>query len=144
DQIPGSTCPAPSMASEHINDGEYSVTSDIVSPFGTWHDPSDNTGDPNGRMLVINVGGVAGLGGVIYEEPIVDVLPNQEIFVELYALNLLRAGQTGGDPNVRIELVDITNTVIDFIETGDIPKTVTDDFIPYTLPLDPGANTELT
>src|SRR5690606_1036673 len=143
DQLPGSTCPHPSTSAISINDGEYAVTSNIVSPFPTWHDPSDHTGDPNGRMLVINIGGVVGIDGVIYEKPINDITPGQDLYVSLWALNLLRAGQSGVDPAVRIQLVDGSDNVIDEIATGDIPKTPTADFINYSLPLNPGANTNL-
>ncbi|UWX54987.1 SprB repeat-containing protein [Maribacter litopenaei] len=75
-----------------INDGEYSVTQVISSPFGTWLSPNDHSGDINGRFPAINVGGVAGVGGIIYAKRGIEVIPNRDISVSLWAFNLLRSG----------------------------------------------------
>jgi len=61
------SCP-PFGTNTWIQDGEYTVTSEIVNPYATWLSPNDHTNpsDPNGRFLAINVGGVAGVNGVIW------------------------------------------------------------------------------
>ncbi|QXP58809.1 T9SS type B sorting domain-containing protein [Olleya sp. HaHaR_3_96] len=134
----------------HINDGEYSVTSDIVNPFGTWLDPVDHTPattppTQDGRFLVVNIGSSIPVTAILYEKQINDIIPNQPIQVEFAALNLLRVGTSGFDPNLVVELIDAGGNVIDSYNTGDIPKT--NNWIEYpTTPatLDPGANTSLT
>ena len=134
----------------HINDGEYSVTSDIINPFGTWLDPVDHTPatsppTQDGRFLVVNIGASIPVTAILYEKEINDIIPNQPIQVEFAALNLLRVGTNGFDPNLVVELIDAGGNVIDSYNTGDIPKT--NNWIEYpTTPatLDPGANTSLT
>ncbi len=132
-----------------INDGEYCVTQRVVAPFGSWLSPNDHTGTPNGRFLVINVGGTAGLNGVIYQQAVTNVIPNKNITIQLSAFNLLRTGTSGGDPSITIELADASGTVLldasnnpIKVGTGFIPKnTGVDDWIDYTLNLNPGSYT---
>ncbi|MGC1632368.1 MAG: hypothetical protein WA749_09690, partial [Gelidibacter sp.] len=64
----------------NINDGDYSVTSEIKHPFGTWLQPGDHTPNPNnipkGRALVVNVGDKIPVTAILYEKPINDIIPN--------------------------------------------------------------------
>ena len=128
-----------------INDGEYCVTNNIVLPFPVWRSPNDHTGDPNGRFLAINVGGVAGTNGIIYAKRGVEVLPNNDILISLWAFNIMDANYpTFGDPSIVVELVDDMGNIITSINTGFIPKnTHPDDWHNYTFNLNPGANTHL-
>ena len=132
-----------------INDGDYSVTSNIVNPFAAWVNPTDHTPattppTPDGRYLVVNIGATIPQTEVLYEKQINDIIPNQPINVEFFAMNLLVTGNTQFDPNLRVALVDAAGTEISWYNTGDIPKT--ENWIQYpTTPttLDPGANTSL-
>ena len=132
-----------------INDGDYSVTSNIEYPFGAWVNPTDYTPattppTPDGRFLVVNIGATIPASEVLYEKDIIDIIPNQPIQVEFAAINLLKTGNNQYDPNLRVALVDASGTEISFYNTGDIPKT--ENWIEYpTTPitLDPGANTSL-
>lgn len=134
-----------------INDGEYTVTRRIQAPFGSWISPLDHTSggtNPYGRYLAINIGGVAGVGGVIYKKTVYDVIPNQPIKFELFALNLLKRGARGGDPNIEIRLVSPSGDVIDSYQSGFIPKnTGNQDWIKITSDntktLNPGTHTTL-
>ncbi|WP_421823969.1 T9SS type B sorting domain-containing protein [Flagellimonas oceanensis] len=128
----------------HIQDGEYSVTQEIINPYGTWESPDDHSGLSNGRFLAINVGGVAGTGGIVYQKTDVEVIPNRDITVSLWAFNLLRNGETGGDPSMEIQLVDAGGNVIASTTTGSVPKNNgTNDWHDYLVSLDPGANSNL-
>ncbi|CAN0499741.1 unnamed protein product, partial [Laminaria digitata] len=138
-------------ANSRINDGEYSVTQLIVSPFGPWRSPNDHTGNSGGRFLAINIGGVAGSDGIIYAKRGVEIIPNRDITISLEAFNLLRGdiGNTQNDPNVEIQLVDPLEpdpilAVIASTTTGLVPKHMNlDDWHNYTVTLDPGALTNL-
>lgn len=134
-----------------INDGDYSVTKRIVYPFGAWHpyrDHTSNGANPNGRFLAINIGGVAGIGGILYTKPINDIIPNQDIRVSLWAGNLLRIdpSNTQSPPNLTIQLVRNlglpSEVVIATANTGNIPKSNT--WLNYNVSLNPGANTSLS
>ncbi len=129
----------------NINDFQYSVTNDIVAPFGAWISPNDHTDatDPDGRFLVINVG-TPSPGQIIYTKPIQDIIPNRPLTISLYIFNLVISSRTILDPDLTIEIVDTGGTVIQSIRTGDIAKnTGPDDWVLFTTDLDPGANTNL-
>ncbi|RXR20984.1 T9SS type B sorting domain-containing protein [Flavobacterium amnicola] len=134
-----------------INDGDYSVTKRILFPFGAWYpflDHTTNGTNPNARFLAINIGGVAGVGGILYSKPITDIIPNQDIRVSLWAANLLRIdpSNTQSPPDLTIQLVrDLglpTETIIAASNTGNIPKS--NAWINYQLTLNPGPNTSLS
>ena len=136
-----------------INDGEYGVTSRINPRFGPWNDPRDHTTNgtnPNGRFLCVNIGGTAGIGGIIYSKPITDIIPNQDIQVSLWAMNLIRStSPTLGDPNLTIQLISNlgqpSETIVATTPVASpivVPKSNNWEF--YTLALNPGANTSLS
>ncbi len=134
-----------------INDGDYSVTKKILFPFGAWYNFLDHTSNgtnPNGRFLAINIGGVAGVGGILYSKPIADIIPNQDIKVSLWAANLLKIdpSNTQSPPDLTIQLVkDLglpSQTIIATSNTGNIPKS--NAWINYQLTLNPGPNTNLS
>lgn len=127
-----------------IQDGEYSVTQVIVNPYGSWRSPNDHSALPNGRFLAMNVGGVVGPNGIIYAKRNIEVVPNRDITISLWAFNLLRVGTGGADPDINIQLVDGGGTVIASTTTGNVPKNNdADDWQNYTVTLNPGANTNL-
>ncbi|MDG3584172.1 T9SS type B sorting domain-containing protein [Galbibacter pacificus] len=145
DQMPGGNCGDPGDISDtRINDGEYSVTQEIAQDFGDWVDVVDHTGNTNGRFLAINIGGVAGMGGVIYRKPIKEFLPNQDVQVSIWGQNLMEASSdpNKGDPNIVIQLVDPSNdAVIAQDLTGVIPKS--EQWEQSIIDLNPNGHTEL-
>ena len=137
----------PGDANRNINDFEYSVTSSIEVPFGTWINPIDHTSGTRtgqGRYLVMNVGTPTPTQ-IIYSKEINDVIPNQDLSITLYIMNLLRQGTGGLDPDLTIEVrIPGTGTVVQSIQTGDIAKnTGANDWVPFTAQLNPGSNTTL-
>ncbi|OCB75445.1 T9SS type B sorting domain-containing protein [Flavobacterium crassostreae] len=132
-----------------INDGDYSVTSFIVNPYGSWVQPGDHTTQtvpptPKGRSLVVNIGNQIALTDILYQKVINDIIPNQPINFELYAMNLLRNTSSDIDADLRVALVDASGTEISWFATGDIPKSEKWEVYPKTaVTLNPGANTSL-
>ncbi|SFW38024.1 gliding motility-associated C-terminal domain-containing protein [Sinomicrobium oceani] len=137
----GTNCPTNS--NPEINDGEYAVTNTIAYPYGTWLNPSDHTGNAGGRMLVVNVGAAVGVGGIVYRRTVRDIIPDRDVTVSLWGLNLLRSGTDPGlgDPNLVIQLVDNNDNVVAEHITSDIPRD--DDWHNFEIPLNPGNNAEL-
>ena len=136
-----------------VEDNQYSVASFFwrsddpsANNTGAWYHFSDHTtngADPDGRFLLVNIGSAAGPYGVLYSKPIVDIIPNQEIRVDLYLANLVRAALSGAaDPDFRIQLVDGLGNVVAEEFTGLIPKN--EQWNLRQLTLNPGNNTELT
>ncbi|WP_299533646.1 T9SS type B sorting domain-containing protein [Ulvibacterium sp.] len=137
----------PGDANSNINDFEYSVTSDVVAPFGTWVSPIDHTTGTRasqGRYLVMNVGTPTPTQ-IIYSKEINDIVPNRDLTVSLYIMNLLRQGTSGLDPDLTIEIREVgTGNVVQSIRTGTISKnTGNTDWRFRTVDLNPGANTSL-
>lgn len=135
--------------SNAINDGDYSVTSFIVNPFGAWVQPGDHTPQtvpptPKGRSLVVNIGDQIATSDILYQKVINDIIPNQPINFELYAMNLLKTGNTQVNADLRVALVDASGTEISWFATGEIPKTQRWEQYPKTpVTLNPGNNTTL-
>ncbi|SMP36843.1 SprB repeat-containing protein, partial [Flavobacterium hercynium] len=105
-----------------LNDGEYVVTKALLPDHANnfnWVLPKDNTAVINntpqivdGRFLAVNVGGVVPIGGILYKKTIVDVIPNQDIQVSLYMLNLLAPHNNLPSPQLAIELRDANGVTI--------------------------------
>gem|GEM_PF-590950 len=137
------SCPA-FGTNPNLQDGEYVVTNRLTNIYGTWISPNDHTGNTDGRYLAINVGGVAGVGGIVYAKRNIEVLQNQDISISLWAMNLLRQGTSGGDPSFEIQLVDPSGTIIASTTTGFVPKNSgPNDWRNYSVDLNPGSNPNL-
>ncbi|WP_321826081.1 T9SS type B sorting domain-containing protein [Maribacter dokdonensis] len=128
----------------NINDLQYSVTSTIVAPFGTWVSPIDNSGDPNGRYLAVNVGD-PGVNTIVYSKTDIEIIPNRDVEVELDVINLVRQGSGLIRPNILVEIVDPSGNVIDSGTTGLIDEnTGANDWRNINIPpLDPGTNSTI-
>ena len=129
-----------------INDGDYSVTARIISPFSTWLQPGDHTPEtipptPKGRSLVVNIGDQIPVTAVLYEKEINDIIPNQPIIVDFYAINLIKSKHNIYDPNLLVALVDAAGNEISSFSTGNIPKS--EKWENYVTSLNPGNNTSL-
>ncbi len=133
-----------------INDGEYSVTHNIVAPFAAWLNPVDHTTadrNTNGRYLVVNVGDPTTTAGIslddnFYSQRINDIIPNQPIRVDVFLMNLIRSSRSLIVPDLMLGLVDPnTGTVVSSITTGDVPNN--EQWNEYNLTLDPGTFTSL-
>lgn len=135
------TCPD---ANFQINDLQYSVTNNIVAPFGAWISPNDASLTPNGRYLAVNVGD-PGVNTVVYFKEDVEVIPNRDVEFSLAVFNLVRQGRNLIEPNILVELVDPFGVVISSGTTGLIPEnTGPNDWQNLTIPaLNPGANTTI-
>lgn len=132
----------------NINDGDYSVTSKILHPFSTWLQPGDHTPNPHnipkGRALVVNIGDKIPVTAVLYEKEINDIIPNQPINVEFFAMNLIKSTSNIYDPDLLVALVDASGNEISSFSTGNIPKSEQWENYPKTpMTLDPGNNTSL-
>ncbi|KQO29641.1 hypothetical protein ASF10_03800 [Flavobacterium sp. Leaf82] len=117
-----------------INDGKYAVASSIKTNFGnSWIFAKDHTvpQDPLGRFLCVNVGGSAGIGGILYSKPIKDVIDNQSVIISLWAENLIvKTSTSHADPKLTIQLVNNLNNV------GGVEEIVatTDTSNPWVVP----------
>lgn len=136
-----------------INDGDYSVTSSInqtATSGWNWRYPIDHTKngvDPKGRFLAVNIGDQIPVTTILYEKQINDVIPNQPINFEFYAMNLMMPGAGKADANLRIALVDASGTEISWFATGSIARSTSNSdwkkFPQTPITLDPGPNTSL-
>ncbi|WP_125718424.1 T9SS type B sorting domain-containing protein [Flavobacterium ustbae] len=141
-----------------VEDNQYSVTSFFwrSDGYSSWFPFKDHTTNPNnlpntgradGRYLLVNIGKEAGPYGRLYMKPIVDVIPNQPVIVDLYIGNLLTAGKTGYAPELRFELVNGAGQVVATQNTGKIAEGENDPnrnkWVKISLSLNPGPYTNL-
>jgi len=117
----------PNLNLTDLNDGKYTVgpSAQIASWAPSyWHMGGDHTGNPNGRMSIFNASYTP---GIFYTATITGALPNIPITYSFWVLNLDRTDAPGIAtrlrPDVRVEFRDMSNNLITFIETGDIPPT---------------------
>lgn len=156
-------CPNPTRS---VEDNQYSVASffwrddDLLSNnTGAWFhfkdhttNPNnlDNTGDPEGRFLLVNIGSAAGKYGILYSKPISDVIPNQDVIVDFYVGNLLNPGKGDASqaPYIKVELVDPSGKVVATDNTGAIAPDAYDvnrrKWVPISIKMNPGDNKNLT
>ncbi|RKS15803.1 T9SS type B sorting domain-containing protein [Flavobacterium sp. 120] len=135
-----------------VEDNQYSVASffwrsddPTSNNTGAWYHFKDHTSNGtnvNGRYLLVNIGSAAGPYGVLYSKPIVDIIPNQDVKVDLYLANLIRTSRTGAKPDFIIELVDGSGAVVASQATGEIANNEIWNL--KSLSLNPGNNTNLT
>ncbi|MCL5244264.1 T9SS type B sorting domain-containing protein [Cellulophaga sp. 20_2_10] len=128
--------------------GEYTVTNLVTNPITSLRSPNDHTGVTDGRFLAIDVSTFSDvyaapvLNGVLWSRNGIEVLANQDITFSLWAYNLMQVGGSGNNPEMTIELVDGSGTVISSVATAEIPKnTNADDWHNRTVTFNPGANT---
>lgn len=118
----------PDLSTTDLNDGKYTVG---PTPDGTaswvntyWYKGGDHTGNPNGRMAIFNASYTP---GIFYTASITGALPNIPITYSFWVLNIDRTDAAGIAtrlrPDVRVEFRDMSNNLITYIETGDIPPT---------------------
>ncbi len=137
-----STCPNKQLT---LEDNQYVVTRGLVPNNPAWYPFKDHTSNgtvANGRFLAVNIGSAAGPYGVLYSKPIVDVIPNQDVKVDLYVANLILSSFTAAIPDFIIELVTPGGVVVASQATGAIPNNQIWNL--KSLSLNPGNNTSLT
>ncbi|NAS12260.1 T9SS type B sorting domain-containing protein [Poritiphilus flavus] len=138
----GSTTPCNLGPAGILVNGEYTVTNFVTNPIPGWLSPNDHTGLADGRFLAIDVSTLAGDNGILWARRGIEVLANRDITLSFWAYNLLITSANGNNPDVLIELVDTSGTVLATATTGDVPKNNNaDDWHNFTFNLNPGANT---
>ncbi len=126
-------------------DGEYAVTNNVTNPIPAYRNPNDHTALANGRFFAINPSNnLVGTTSIIWERNNIEVLPNRDIEISLWAYNLRATGSAGNNPEIQIELVDGSGTVINSTVFSEIPKNNdADDWHNRTIIFNPGANTNV-
>ena len=100
------------------SDGFYTITNNMAlwsNLYGTWLPIQDNSGDPNGYMMVVNASFEP---GIFYEELVENLCENTLYEFSADVINLIRTGVTNHiDPNVSFLLDGVTQYT-----TGNIDK----------------------
>ncbi|WP_409557687.1 T9SS type B sorting domain-containing protein [Allomuricauda sp. SCSIO 64092] len=129
--------------------GEYTVTNFVTNPVSFWTSPQDHTGLTDGRFLSIDVStfsdtGNPQLNNILWAKRDIEVLPNEEITLNFWAYNLMNLSGVGNNPEVLVEILDNTGTVIYTEVAPEIPKnTGNTDWHERTITFNPGVNTDI-
>ncbi len=125
----------------NVNDGEYAIVqhpNPDASVFSTWSTQGDHTGNSDGRMMVVN----ASLQPDEFYRRTYSVVPNANMTVDLWILNVVKHGSNIILPNISFHLEDMNgNQIGSTVNTGDIPEN--SDWNHYTLSLNPQNNSEI-
>ena len=126
-------------------DGEYAVTNNVTNPIPAYRNPNDHSAIANGRFFAINPSNnLVGSNSIVWERKNIEVLPNRDIDISFWAYNLRQTGSAGNNPEILIELIDGTGTVINSAVLAEIPKNNNaDDWHNRTVTFNPGANTNV-
>ncbi|MEE2801817.1 MAG: T9SS type B sorting domain-containing protein [Bacteroidota bacterium] len=102
-----------------IQDGEYTISSNMQQ-LGSFWDAPDHTGDPNGKMLLVNADFTAGL---FYQAPITGLCENTPYEFSAWVINILDNNNPCGAGEipiqVRFEIWDITDSTL--LASGAMP-----------------------
>ncbi|WP_422860107.1 T9SS type B sorting domain-containing protein [Flagellimonas sp. S174] len=131
--------------------GEYTVTNLVTNALNltTLTNPRDHTGLTDGRFLAIDVStfsdtGSTVLNSVLWRKENIEVLPNEDISLNFWAYNLMNLTGAGNNPEVLIEILDNTGTLIHSEVAPEIPKNTSDtDWHNRTITFNPGTNTDI-
>ncbi len=126
-------------------DGEYAVTNFMTNPIPAYLNPNDHTGLTDGRFLAINPSNnLVGSNSIIWARRDIEVLPNRDIEISFWAYNLRQTGSAGNNPEIQIDLVDGSGTIILSTVLPEIPKNNNaDDWHNRSVTFNPGANTDV-
>ncbi|GGG49666.1 hypothetical protein GCM10011414_19340 [Croceivirga lutea] len=131
--------------------GEYAVTNLVTNAnnLATLTNPQDHTGLTDGRFFAIDVStfsdtGSPVLNSILWQKENIEVLANREITFSFWAFNLMNVTGAGNNPQVRIEILDNTGTIIHSEAVPEIPKNTSDiDWHERTITFNPGVNTDI-
>ncbi|MCK4440762.1 MAG: hypothetical protein KAU90_02065, partial [Sulfurovaceae bacterium] len=125
----------------NVNDGEYAVVqhpNPDASVFSNWTTQGDHTGNPNGRMMVVN----ASLEPDEFFRKTYTIVPHANMTVDLWILNVVKHGSNIILPNISFKSEDMNgNQVGDIVATGDIPEN--GQWNHYTLSINPQENRQI-
>jgi len=114
-------------------DGQYTISSNLMQ-LGSFHNIPDNTGNPNGKALIVNASFSTGL---FYQIPVNGLCENNSyefsaFLVNLYNVNIQVCPGTGIPVNVTFQIWDETDTaLLAQGDTGNIPGTSNPFWQPY-------------
>lgn len=129
--------------------GEYTVTNFVTNPISTLTSPQDHTGLTDGRFLAIDIStfsdtGVERLNTILWRKENIEVSPDREITLEFWAYNLMNVTGSGNNPEVLVEVLDGSGTLIHSEVVPEIPKnTNANDWHLRTVTFDPGSHTDV-
>lgn len=108
----------------NVNDGEYAIASNptSVSSFFEWQSFTDHTGDPGGRMLIVNA---ASAPGEFYRRTITSLEVGQTYQFSSFIRNIIKPGLNLAQPNVTFEIQTMSGTILASVNTGSIAADAT-------------------
>lgn len=121
-----------------INGGDYAVSNTTAGMNGGWFtDMSDHTGDPDGRMFVVNPLDPPGVEDDELYRRTIDVSPNTDytfsyFMTTVYDINSAICIGTGDPSNILLRIEDIDGNTIVESETGEIPNGSDPNWLEFT------------
>lgn len=130
-----------------IDGGEYAVSNTTTGMNAGWHVMTDHTGDPDGRMFVVNPLAPQGVDDELYRRTI-EVSTNTDytfsyFMTTVYDTDTNICPGTGDPSNILLRIEDLDgNTIVEF-ETGDVPNGPEPNWIEYSTNFNSLDNSEI-
>ncbi|MFB2117668.1 gliding motility-associated C-terminal domain-containing protein [Parapedobacter sp. 2B3] len=125
----------------------YTITSNSqTAGAAVFHSFSDHTGDPGGRMLLVNADYAP---GIFYTETQPDLCPNTDFTFSAWIANASPPDLSCGEdspqwnPNVQFEIWTTSGELIVSKPTGEIPSKSNAEWLSFSLSFNTGNHTEV-
>jgi len=130
-----------------IDGGEYAVSNTTAGMNAGWHMMTDHTGNPDGRMFVVNPLDPQGVDDELYRRTI-DVVPNTDYTFSYFMTTVYNTSTnicpgTGDPSNVLLRIEDIDGNLIVESGTGDVPNGPEPNWIEYVTNFNSLDNTQI-
>jgi hypothetical protein len=121
-----------------VDDGFYATVNnpDQADDFATrdiWLHGPDHTGNPNGRMLLING---SSPGQLCYVQNVSGLVTGRFYSLRMYLTNIFSEAVLGtgeNRPNIILRVRDNNNTILASVSTGNVEPTTSLIWLPYSL-----------
>lgn len=134
----------PSPISPYLDDGDYTLASNVNHPKPDWHSLEDHTpGDVNGYMLVVNADDET--SGEFYRGMVNNLCKNTTFEFSAWITNANTPPTCGGQakrPNIEFRIEDLNGTILGKTVTGDIEPSESPLWQQYGITFDTGELTD--
>ncbi|MEX0996820.1 MAG: gliding motility-associated C-terminal domain-containing protein [Flavobacteriaceae bacterium] len=130
-----------------IDGGEYAISNTTAGMNVGWHLMTDHTGDPDGRMFVVNPLAPQGVDDELYRRTI-DVLPNTDYTLSYFMTTVYNVDTnicpgTGDPSNILLRIEDVDGNLIVESGTGDVPNGSAPNWLEFSANFNSLDNTEI-
>jgi gliding motility-associated-like protein len=115
------------LATNCLEDGQYSIVNQASNCYSTWHTVSDHTGDQNGYFMLINA---SYQPSDFFVQTVNNLCPGTTYAFSAYILNMINVTNEIL-PNITFTIENTTGGILASYNSGDIPVTNPAKWVQY-------------